>query len=255
MRNPAALAVAFASTAILFAGPSRGQDLRVLAYLNEPFFYTGPDGQLTGLEHEILEYFARGSERKLRVATIQDFPELLAQIERGEADVGCGTITVTVERQERLGFSSSYFPVRIVLVERAAAEATTRLDQLSGATLATTEGSTMEQRLRAVPDAQLTYAGSQEALLELVSSGAARAAAVDSALAIPLLPRFPGLRLGMPLSEPQELAFIVPKRSPLAAELSRHIARLKESGIYFRLIEKYLGAEGVKAVAAGREQP
>ena len=112
----------------------------------------------------------------------------------------------------------------------------------------------MQQRLAAVPNARFVFGRSQEHLLEMVARGEARATAVDSALAYPLLPRFPGLRMGMALSEPQELAFATRKGSPLAGELTRHLARLKESGIYFRLVEKYLGAEAVKAVAAGRQR-
>jgi ABC-type amino acid transport substrate-binding protein len=255
MRNVAAIAFALLAAAALAAAPSRGQEIHVLAYLNEPFFFTGADGKPAGLEYEILEFYARGAGRKLRISTSTDFPELLAKIGRGEADVASGTITITPERRERLDFSGSYFPVRLVLVERAGGPATTRLDQLAGATLATIEATTMKKRLAAVPNAKFTYARSQEELLELVASGAARATAVDSALAYPLLPRYPALRMGMALSDPQELGFAVPKGSALAGELSRHIARLKESGIYFRLVEKYLGAEAVKAVAAGRQRP
>ena len=50
-----------------------------------------------------------------------------------------------------------------------------------------------------------------------------------------------------------DYGFAVHEGSTLAQELSQHIRELKSSGIYFRLLEKYLGTEAVEMVQAARE--
>jgi hypothetical protein len=41
--------------------------------------------------------------------------------------------------------------------------------------------------------------------------------------------------------------------STLASELSQHISQLKTAGIYYRLLEEYLGSEAVDMVLAAKE--
>lgn len=237
---------------LLGASAAAAAPLKVLAYETRPFFYRGADGKPAGIEYEILEYFAKAKGHTLQVAFTQDFEQIMPKIARGEADVAAATITVTPERKQQVGFSASYFPVRVMLVEPKN-QSTQRLDQLAGATLATMKGTTYEELLAAVPRAQFVYGNDEEQLFELVATGKARAAASDSAVAFGLLQRFPQLRLGIALSPAQDFGFAVRRGSPLEAELSRHIQQLKSSQIYFRLLEKHLGAEAAKqVVAAGK---
>jgi polar amino acid transport system substrate-binding protein len=236
---------------LLAAAPAAAAPLRVLAYQTEPFFYSS-GGKPAGLEFEILEYYAKATGRTLEVTWTDQFETIVETVANGQVDIAAATLTITPERQDRVSFSTSYFPVRVMLVEPRG-QVTTDLRQLAGASLATIRATTYEEILSTVPRAQMVYGVEEKDLFELVASGKARAAAADSAIALTLLPRYPQLRLGMALSAEQGFGFAVPKGSPLAADLSRHIAQLKASKIYFRLLEKHLGAEAARMVAAGRE--
>ncbi|HVS01901.1 MAG TPA: transporter substrate-binding domain-containing protein [Thermoanaerobaculia bacterium] len=242
---------ALLSLLLLVAAPLSAAPLTVLAYETEPFFYR-QEGKPAGLEHDILAYYARATGRELEIRWVDEFEDLLPMLRRGEGEVAVGTITITPERDRQVDFSSPYFPVRVVLVEPRSQQ-TADLRSLAGATLATMRGTTYERLLRQVPDARLVYGGSEKELFDMVASGRAAALAADSAVALTLLPRYAGLRLGIPLSEEQGLGFAVREGSPLAAALSRHITQLKASKIYFRLLEEHLGAEAVKVVAAARD--
>ena len=249
-RTAILLSLAFLSLAAA-AAPAAAAPLRVLAYETKPFFFRGPDGQPAGIEHDILEYYAKSKGQTLEVAWTEDFESILPRIARGGAHVAAATLTITPERRQQVAFSSSYFPTRVMLVEPAS-QTTRRLGDLAGATVAAMKGTTYEELLSAIPRVKLLQAATEEELLQLVASGRARATAADSAVALTLLPRYPGLRLGIPLSAEQGFGFAVRKGSPLERELSTHIQQLKTSQIYFRILEKHLGAEAARLVAAGK---
>jgi ABC-type amino acid transport substrate-binding protein len=243
-----------AIAALMTAAPTVAAEgtLRVLTYNTRPFFFKDAGGKPAGIEHDILEYHAKTHGQRLEVVWVDQFDDVLPRLLKGDGDVAAATLTVTPERQKQLTFSSSYFPVRVMLIEPKN-QATAKLGDLAGATLATMHGTTYEKLLTGgVPRAQLLFGPDEEALFRLVASGKARAAAVDSAVAYGLLAQFPQLKLGIPLSTEQSLAFAVRRGSPLAGELSKTIAQLKDSKIYFRVLEKHLGAEAAKLVAAGK---
>ncbi len=235
---------------LVFASTSSAEALRVLAYDTTPFFYLEND-QPAGLEYEILRYFAEAQEQELEVIWVDQFGEFLPMVERGEGDIAAATLSITSERLERVDFSESYFPVRVMLVERAGQTAKD-LASLSGSTVATIKGSVYEKMLSAIPGVKFVYAGDQHELFEWVASGKARALATDSPIAFRYLEEFDTLQLGLPLTEEQHFGFALAKGSPLRKALNEHIARLKGSGIYFRLLERYLGAKAVEIVKTGK---
>jgi ABC-type amino acid transport substrate-binding protein len=231
--------------------PAAAQPLRVLAFESEPFFYL-EGGQPAGLEYEILDYFARAHGRPLEIIWEEQFDALLPGLVAGAGDVAAGTITITPEREAQVDFSSSYFPVRVILVEPEG-ETTADLRDLAGATLATIAGTTYEEILRPVAGERLIYGADEKELLGLVAAGRARATAMDTVLALAYLPAFPQLHMTLPLSEPTQYGFATVSGSPLAGQLSEHLRQLKLSGIYFRLLDRFLGREAVDMVkAAGR---
>lgn len=235
---------------LFLAATAFAETLRVLTSGTKPFFYMEND-QPAGLEYEILRYFAETEEKELEIISVERFDEILDMLERGEGDIAAATLTVTSERQARVDFTTPYFPVRVVLVEPVGQTAE-NLESLSGSRLVTMRGTTYEEILSAIPDVKLLYVEDEREMFEWVASGRARALAVDSPVAFRLLEEFNSLRLGMPLTEEQHYSFAVGKGSPLKKALSEHIAQLKASGIYFRLLERYLGSRAVEVVKAGR---
>jgi polar amino acid transport system substrate-binding protein len=241
--------------AVLALGPvaRAAEPIRVLANNVAPFFSVGEDGRPAGLEHEILLLFARVQGRPLEVRFFDQFSDALAALERGEGDILAAGTTVTAERQARYDFSASYFPVRVQLV-LPAGSAVTRLEDLRGRRVATIPATTYERLLSAQPGIELVRVANSAAMFEALATGKVDALACDSTVTLAMLPRYSGLVPGPPLTPEQEIAFLLPKGSPLTGELSRAIAELKTSGIYYRLLGKHLGDEAVAMVKAGRAQ-
>jgi ABC-type amino acid transport substrate-binding protein len=237
---------------LIAAGPALAAPLRVLSYNTYPFFYV-ENGQPAGFEYELLRLFAQGHRHDLQVRWVDTWDDIFPMLERGEGDLVAATATITPERQARFDFSEPYFPVRIVLVEPRGRK-TSDLRALAGSRLATIRGTTYEKVLASVPEAQFVHAESERALFELVAAGEARALAVDSAVAIVLLEDFPGLQMGIPLSDEQHYGFMMRRGSPFKAKLDELIRQLKVSGTYYRLLEKHFGSQAVEAVQSARPQ-
>ena len=232
--------------------PAYAQEpLRILARDFEPFFYR--DGEtITGLEYDILEYFARATGRTLEIEFVEEFADLIPGIESDKGDIASGTMTITEARAERIDFSASYFPVRIMVVEPDSRESASHSD-LSGLTISTMATSTYEQILLDIPGVEIIFGLDEEEMIRQVADGEADATAVDTVLALIYMPQHGGLHMTLSLSEAQGYGFAVRNGSSLAQELSDHLYQLKKSEIYYRLLRKYLGQQAVDMVLAAKE--
>lgn len=226
------------------------QDLRVLALSSEPFFHPSGGGH-AGIEYEILSYFAKTRNVGIQVEYVSAFSELLDRIAKGEADIAAGTITITPGRAETMDFSAPYFPVQVVLVERSG-ETSSSLSDLSGSQVAAFAQTTAEDALSAVPDVEVVQRDGIEGMLAAVANGEIRAAAGDSSAIIPVIDDYPGLEISLTFGEQQQFGFALPKGSPLNESLSANIKKLKESGIFFRLVTDYMGPQASAVVRASR---
>lgn len=236
---------------LALAQPVAAQPIRVLVREVEPFYFH-KNGEVTGIDHELLQYYAKKSGRPLQLVWVDEFDDLLRRLEAGDGDVAASGITLTAARKQRFDDSGSYLPVRIVLVEPTG-HTTTDLAQLRGRTLATMKGTTYEAALARVPEVKLVYGHDEAELIAMVADGRATATAVDTIPAFYRLPGYPGLHLTLNLSEPQGYGYFVRKGSPLGADLAKHIAQMRDSGIYYRVLQKYLGPKAAEMVKAAHE--
>jgi ABC-type amino acid transport substrate-binding protein len=242
------IAVLFVSLSL--ASSVSAEKLHVLALSSEPFFYDD-GGTPTGIEYEILSYFAKTKDLEIEVEYVSAFPELLERIARGEADIASGTITITDERRERMDFSAPYFPVQVVLVERSG-EVSQRPEDLAGAKVGAFVATTAEEALLKIDGVEVVTRSGIPGLLSAVANGEIRAAAGDSSAIMPVIDDYPGLAMTLTFGERQHFGFALPKGSPLTDALDAHIAGLKESGIYFRLVSKHMGPQASEVVRASR---
>jgi ABC-type amino acid transport substrate-binding protein len=248
--NMSRLAVLYSALAI--ATPAGAETLRVLALESESFFYQ-KDGEPTGIEHDILDYFAKSRGATLEVEWSDSFAGILERVEKGEFDIAAGTITITPERVRRIDFTAPYFPVQVILVERMNDHAKSLTD-LVGQRVAAFTKTTAEDALRAVPGILITNDGTLQEQMIAIDRGELRAAAADSSAIIPELDNFPNLKVGMALGAESGFGFALPKNSRLTAPLTDHIKKLKESGIYFRLVSTHMGPRASQIVKAAKLQ-
>ena len=237
-------------SALALASPAAAETLRVLALESDSFFYQ-KDGKLTGIEHDMLDYFAKSRNATLQIEWVDSFAGMLERVEKGEVDLAAGTITITPERARRMDFTASYFPVQVILVERMSDD-TRSLTDLVGQKVGAFNKTTAEDALRAVPGILIVNDGTLREQMKAIEGGEMRAAAADSSAIIPELDNFPTLKTGMALGAESGFGFALPKGSPLTAPLTEHIKKLKQSGIYFRLVTTHMGPRASEIVKGAK---
>jgi len=237
--------------ALATSAAAQPQPIRVLVRDIEPFVFHR-NGEIAGIDYDLLNYYSKKTGRPLQFIWVDAFDDLLRRLAAGDGDVAASGITLTAARQEKFGDSGSYLPVRIILVEPKS-QTTTDLAQLRGRTVATMKGTTYEAVLSKVPDVKLVYGVDEPELIAMVADGRAAATAVDTIPAMYRLSKRPGLHMTLALSEPQGYGYYVPKGSPLGPDLAKHIAALRDSGLYYHVLQKYLGAEAAQMIKAAQQ--
>ncbi len=230
------------------APPNPSASLRICAWdSNPPFFFRDEEGTYRGLEHDLLAAFATEQELEMKVRqstrSIETFRE--------KCDVGASTVTRTKDREQRYDFSSGYFPVRVVAVQRKSS-LTTKLEELEGLVGATLVPSTYDQAVRSIPGVQPLVVEDIESMFEAVRSGKADFLAYDSATVLPLLEKYPDLRITVPLSERGELGFLLMKGSSLTEPLSRFVDSAWEDGRMAEILGRYFDGETVQLILDSR---
>src|SRR3990172_12490231 len=165
--NMSRLAILFSALAL--AGPARAETLKVLANESDSFFYQ-KDGNLTGIEYDILDYFAKSRNATLQIVWVDTFAALMERIEKGEADLAAGTITITPERARRMDFTGSYFPVQVILVERMSDDTKSLMD-LAGQKVGAFAKTTAEDALKAVPGILIVHEGTIQDQMGAIERG------------------------------------------------------------------------------------
>jgi polar amino acid transport system substrate-binding protein len=74
-----------------------------------PLNMTMKDGQIAGLEIDLVQMFANAMDVKLTLRTMP-FPELLPALEAGRVDLVVSGMTITPERNLKFAFVGPYFP-------------------------------------------------------------------------------------------------------------------------------------------------
>jgi len=246
--NMSRLAILFSALAL--AAPAGAETLKVLALESDSFFYQ-KDGRITGIEHDILDYFAKSRNATLQIEWVDSFAGIFERVEKGEVDIAAGTITITPARTRRMDFTAPYFPVQVILVERMS-DNTKSLTDLVGQRVGAFTKTTSEDALKAVPGILIVNDGTLQDQMRAIERGEMRAAAADSSAIIPELGNFPSLKAGMALGAESGFGFALPKNSPLTGPLTEHIKKLKQSGIYFRLVTTHMGPRASDIVKAAK---
>lgn len=236
-------------TTVALAEPvksNRPEELRV-CFRPQPPFWQEADGGWTGLEYEILAEFATAQGLELNFSDPGTMLDVFNAVIAERCDLAAATITLTEERRQRMDFAPWFFPVRVVVVEKKES-LTTRPEMLRGKTAATIPGSTYIPLIDGIGEVEKLWVEDGRDMFTALSEGRADFLASDSTIVLDRLMEFPDLRVTIPLSERQQLAFALPKGSPWTEPLRRFVETYRDDGRLKRLLSKYFDAEGVEMI-------
>lgn len=263
----AAPAAAFAVAALItacgvseLAAPDVAKTLVVAVRPGPGSWFPGPDGKPQGLDHELIERFARERGLPLTIVAVPDAGALLERVAAGEAHVGIGGLYRPPSgkspddagaKRTPLLWTSGYETAEAVLLCSRDGFRPRNWGDLAGTDVAFVAGSGIEtafaQVRRAHPEVrwQPKEVASADALMAQVDEGSVPCAVVSSFDAAIGRNIYLDVDVAFPLGTKRELAWAVGGRYPaLARELDAFLARMHGNGTLARLSERYFSPRG-----------
>jgi membrane-bound lytic murein transglycosylase F len=263
----AARAAALAAASILAScgvselpAPREAQTLIVAVRPGPASWYPGPDGTPHGLDHDLIERFARERHLPLTVVTVPDAGALIDRVVAGEAHVGIGGLyrppggkspDDAKAKRVPLLWTTGYETAEAVLLCSREGFRPRGWKDLAGTSVAFVGGSGIEtafaQVRREHPEVRWKPmdVASADALMSLVDEGSVACAVVTSFDAAIGRNIYLDVEVAFPLGAKRELAWAVSGRYPeLARDLDAFLARMQREGTLARLSERYFAPPG-----------
>jgi ABC-type amino acid transport substrate-binding protein len=210
----------------------------------EPQFFSVKPGGPPGLDHEVLDRFARVHGLKLEIVPIPGWDALVPALLKGRGDVIAGRFTVTEARRKQIAFTDEVFPTRNVVVTRKPYRMIRTVEQLKGEKISVVKGTSMVEVLAAsgVPASNVDQSIVSGGVPAALRTGRINCTVQELAEAVIAQQRDPDLQMGMFLGPPASYAYGVRKEdAQLRAALDEHIAALRHDPSWYRLVVKYFG--------------
>ena len=221
----------------------------IVATRNSPTtYYEDIDGP-AGLEYEMAKMFADEIGVELTLLIPDTLNELLQQTENGTAHIAAAGLTITNERQKLFQFTTPYQEITEQLIYNISNRRPKDLSQIDKGTLEVVANSSHEERLNYLKDIvpnlkwKSNHDMESEELLQMVSDNIIEYTIADSNT-VSLNQRFLiNIRSAFNVSEPQLLAWALPKTddNSLFLAVDSFINKIKNNGELTRVIERNYG--------------
>ncbi len=208
-------------------------------------YYEAADGP-AGFEYELAKMFADELGVELTLVIPESFDDLLEKVADNRVHLAAAGLTITKDREKIFNFGPPYQEISEQLVYNIANRRPRTLKNLRG-TLEVVANSSHEERLEylreVITDLEWKSNDSLESgeLLQMVSDNIIEHTIADSN-ELALSQRFMiNLRVAFDISEPQLLAWALPKTEDksLLREVQKFFKKIKENGDLTRLIERH----------------
>jgi ABC-type amino acid transport substrate-binding protein len=210
-----------------------------------PFEFKGKDGQIQGFDIDLARAVAADLGVKLQIQAV-GFGALMPQsVTSGRVDMAMSAITITPERAKVVSFSGPYFRSAQVFIVRAGNPGKFAWPaSVKGLTVGVQAGTTgqyaADEKLKPRGAVLKVYDDFAAGLAD-VRAGRIAALLGDAPTVTDLNVRLPGqfAQAGAPLVA-EDYGMVFGKNSDLAAAANRTLARLRASGEYQRLLNKWI---------------
>ena len=211
-------------------------------------YYIGANEEPRGFEYELIAAFADSAGVVPKFVMKNSIADILEAMDNGTAAIAAAGITRTDERQDRFQFSPPYLDVQQQVVYRRGGPSPDSVADLIGIDLTVIDESSYTEQLPSLQQEyheltwEVTTELSTEELMEDVASGSLDVTIADANIVAINQRYYPELRVALPISETQQLAWVINKEIPgLANAISHWFESIKESGHLAALKERYYG--------------
>ncbi|SCZ64988.1 membrane-bound lytic murein transglycosylase MltF [Thiohalomonas denitrificans] len=210
-------------------------------------YYEGRDGP-EGYEYSLASALAESLDVEVEFRVRDSVNGVLSAVENGEAHLAAAGITRTESRNGRFRFGPGYFPVQQEVVCRRGEPLPKSPLELTEKTLRVAAGTSYLEQLTALQQQHPKLAweadpgqGSEQ-LLYKVWKREIDCTVADSNIVAINRRYLPELLVAFPISEQQQLAWVLPENAEsFAAYLHEWFREAEETGLMGRLYERYYG--------------
>lgn len=230
--------------------------LKVISRNGPTTYYEGPNG-LTGFEYTLIKGFADELGVELVIEDEDSFNRILKEVSGKQQHLAAAGITVTDSRSKQVRFTQSFMEVTQQLVYNSRTPAPESLLDLMGRDLVVIAESSHVERLLELRETypELTWREEPNLemidLLEMVHSGNADYAIVDSNAYDINQHAYPRARIAFDISDAQQLAWAFPQSldPSLFDAAQAYLGRIKQDGSLASLTQHFY--QHIDAVTTG----
>ncbi len=230
----------------------------IVATRNGPTTYFIDKGEPAGFEHELVSQFAAELGVSVSYRSRHNISDIFDDIRRAQVDFAAAGLSITPSREVEFRFTSPYYDIDPQIVYLAGTAKPRSVEDLYNSRVVTMASSSHAEALallrRDYPDLAWQEIEDVEPLdlMDMVTTGAATYAVIDSNEFVANRSFHPKLRVGFNLSEQQSLAWLFsqrPEDDSLVQAANAFLSRIDADGSLARLKERQFGhAWGVDQV-------
>jgi len=229
-------------------------------------WFAGENGEPSGLDHDLLQRFAREQKLPLVVVVADSATTLMSKVSRGDAHIGAGGLFQTAPEPagsdggaspRRVLWSDGYHAVEPVLIYNRDSFRPQTLADLDGTTIAYAQQTGLESAIAAVRTAhpevhwKAVDPPTADALIAQVAEGVLDYAVVASSDASAMRNVYLDFDVAFSLGPRRELAWAVaPGQAELREAIDRFFARLRREGTLARYVDRYFAPRDIERVDA-----
>ena len=202
-------------------------------------------GEYEGFDHELMKAFANYLKVDLRIQKVAEFDELIPRLLAGEGDLIASSFSITDARRTLVDYSIPYFPVVVRVVTLKDSQLTS-LESLRGKTGAVVPGSSLEEKMRAIPDVSIRYVDQYDEIYWVVEEGEADFAFADSTSALHQLDVHPELHPSFDLPGKDYYGYAMTPGSTLKPALDEFLYLMDRSALLLDIVGNVLGNKGIE---------
>ncbi len=230
--------------------PARESRELVVVTRNSPTtYYEDAQGEHAGLEHDLVDLFAKDLGFSVRWIVASQFPDILPTVIQHQAHFAAAGITVTDDRKLRVTFSTPYQTVQEQVIYNTDTPRPKSFADLIGKRIQVVAGTSyvehLKQARRKYPELVWEEVSDHETeeLLQRVAEGETDYAIADSHIALLWQNYYPKIGVAFAVGKPESLAWAFPKDGDawLYKKSLEFFARVQRDGTLKRLLDRYYG--------------
>jgi membrane-bound lytic murein transglycosylase F len=222
--------------------------LKVLTRVDPTTYYKNSD-VYTGLEHDLVQLFAKQLGVEVEFIIPATFGDILTDIATAKADIAAAGITVTAQRTKTMRFSPGYYQATEQVIYRSGNPRPKNANNLAEGIIEVTAGTSYVDTLKAYQEKipKLSWTVNNEldtnGLMYLVNEGLIDYTIADSNQVLLIRRFYPELNISFDLTKPRQLAWALTPSTDnsLFDEVNRFFERIKKDKTLAQLIEKHYG--------------